>query len=108
MHISFSPVRSDARLALSVNGDTLTINGEAFDFSGLPEGATLPQTAVTCDWLASDVERIDGEVSLTLILPHGPAAPAETLFPAPASVSDGPVPLPLYGEVPIIEEEPDA
>jgi hypothetical protein len=100
MHISFSPVRSDDRLNLSVEGDTLTINGEAFDFSGLPDGATLPQTAVSCDWLASDVERIDGDIHLTLILPHGARAPAETLFPDPVSVPEGPVPLPPHDTPP--------
>jgi hypothetical protein len=100
MHISFSPVRCDHRPSFTVTGDTLTINGEAFDFSGLPEGATLPQTAVSCDWLASDVERIGGDIHLTLILPHGAGAPAETLFPDPVSVPDGPVPLPPHETAP--------
>jgi hypothetical protein len=94
MQISFSPMRRDDRPELSVSGDVLTINGEEFDFSGVPDGATLPQEAVACDWLASDVERIGGVLHLTLILPHGADAPQEALFPEPLSVSEGSIPLP--------------
>lgn len=94
MHISFSPVRRDETLAVSRSGDTLSINGEAFDFSDLPEGASLPRDAVACDWLASDVVRSGGEIALALILPHGANAPQETLFPATITAPDGPVFLP--------------
>ena len=100
MNISFTPMRRDDRLDLSLAGDVLTVNGEAFDFSGLPDGATLPRAAVTCDWLASDVERIGGVIHLTLILPHGANAPAGTLFPAPITPADGPVTLPVFEETP--------
>jgi len=72
MKITLSPIRSDATLTLHRKGCVLTVNGEAFDFSGLPEGATLPRSAVSCDWLASDVERVAGILQLTLLLPHGP------------------------------------
>jgi hypothetical protein len=96
MRLSFSPVRTDARLSLEVAGDVLIINGESFDFSGLPEGASLPQTAVASGWLISDVERTAGEIALTLLLPHGATAPATTLFPAAITVPDGPVALPAY------------
>jgi hypothetical protein len=104
MHITFSPVRRDDRLDLSVAGDVLTINGEAFDFTALPEGATLPRDAVVCDWLASDVSRIGGDIHMTMILPHGAAAPHETRFPAPIIAGDGPVDLPAYA----IEPEDEA
>jgi hypothetical protein len=100
MNISFSPTRHPERLTLSKSGEVLTINGEAFDFSPLPDGATLPRAAVACDWLASDVERIDGAIHLTLILPHGANAPQETRFPAPVTIgADGPVDLPAYEEM---------
>src|SRR4051812_22159334 len=41
MRISFSPQRRDHVLIVSKNGDVLTINDETFDFSALPNGATL-------------------------------------------------------------------
>lgn len=101
MQITFIPQRRDDRLELSVSGDALTINGALFDFAPIPEGATLPRGAVACPWLASDVERSGGEITLTLILPHGANAPEETLFPAAISVSGGPLALPPYD----LEEE---
>ncbi len=101
--LSLSPVRLETALALSCAGDTLTINGVAYDFGPLAEGARLPRAAVACDWLASDVERIGGVIHLTLVLPHGPIpwpAPPEAqvvTHPEPIMVSeDGPIPLPSY------------
>lgn len=91
MLISFSPIRSDEARDVSVNGDVLTINGEAFDFSDLPDGATLPRDAVASDWLASDVERIDGQIALTLILPHTADASEAVRFPQPVDISAGAV-----------------
>jgi hypothetical protein len=83
MHITLTPVRGDRPRRLHRQGDVLTVDGEAYDFSALPEGATLPRDAVQGDWLGSDVERIGGAVHLTVILPHGADAPAATRFPAP-------------------------
>lgn len=94
MHIAFTPMRRDDRLSLSRRGDILTVNGEVFDFSAIPEGASLPRAAVACDWLASDVERRGGALYLTLILPHGAEAGAAALFPEPVTAADGPVALP--------------
>lgn len=103
MNLHFTPMRRDEALTLSRSGDMLTINGEVFDFSGIPEGATLPRAAVVCEWLASDIERIGGTIHLTLILPHGANAPQETLFPQPITVTtDGPITLPAHS----IEETP--
>lgn len=61
----------------------LTINGVPFDFSGLQDGAKLPRAAVECPSLASDVERINGAISLTLHLPAGPNPSAAVAFPVP-------------------------
>ncbi len=97
MHITLSPMRLDTPLTLERAGDVLTINGVAFDFTPLPDGATLPRDAVDCDWLASDVERVDGALHLTLTLPHGSNASEETRFPAPIiDPPDGLVALPAY------------
>ncbi|MCR8550875.1 hypothetical protein M4578_23870 [Salipiger sp. P9] len=96
MILTFSPMRRDDALALSVAGDVLTINGEPFDFSVLSAGATLPCAAISCGWIAGDVERdAAGELTVPLVLPHGGQAPQETLFPAPLAVTaEGPVTLP--------------
>lgn len=94
MNISFSPMRREGALNLLKSGDILTINGEVFDFSEILDGATLPQEAVDCIWLASDVARIDGVIHLVLILPHGTEAPQETLFPQPVIAMDGPIAVP--------------
>ena len=104
--ITLSPTRRDDQLTLSKSGDTLTINGEAFDFSTIPEGATLPRAAVDFEWLLSDVERTGGRLHLTLILPHGANAPVETTFPAAIDLdSDGPVFLPPYDAPEVFSEE---
>ena len=101
--ITLSPIRSDVPLTLIRQGDTLIINGVAYDFGPLAEGATLPREAVACDWLASDVTRIDGVIHLTLLLPHGPIplnAPPEAqvvTHPEPITVTtNGPIQLPSY------------
>lgn len=95
IHITLSPMRRDDTLNLSRNGDTLTINGTDFDFGPLPDGATLPQEAVDCEWLAGDVERIDGDLHLALILPVGPDSDQAAKFPEPITVTrNGPVDLP--------------
>ena len=95
MQITLTPQRRDDTLTLVRSGDVLTINGEAFDFTAIPEGGTLPRDAVACDWLAGDVTRSGGVLHLTLVLPHGADAPQATLFPAPLTLTgDGPVVLP--------------
>lgn len=96
MRISFSPQRRDDTLTLEKSsGDRLRINGELFNFNPLAEGDVIPAGAVPCDFIVGPVERIDGEIRLTLILPHGPN-PSETVaFPEPITVNDdGPVEVP--------------
>ncbi|OWV58337.1 hypothetical protein CDZ98_15060, partial [Mameliella alba] len=46
MQITLSPVRREGRPTLERLGDALVIDGETFDFSGVPEGAQLPAEAV--------------------------------------------------------------
>lgn len=100
MQIKLSPVLMDALQTASRSGDTLTVNGETFDFSGVPEGATLPREAINSDWFPGPVERIGGVLHLTLLLPHGANAPKATRFPKPITLTqDGPVELPIYDEV---------
>ena len=82
-------------LAVTKTGDALTINGVAYDFTQLPDGATLPREAVDCEYIASDVTRVNGEIELTLLLPITPQASEAARFPAPITVTaDGPITLP--------------
>ena len=102
MNIKLSPQRRDEKLTASKQGDRLTINGVEYDFTDLPDGATLPVDTIDCEYIRGDVERIEGQLHLTLILPHGPNAPHETRFPEPIvdpadGPADGPLLLPPYG-----------
>jgi len=105
MIVSFSPARIANRLTLDRAGDTLTINGEAFDFSGVPDGAILPRGAIQSEWIVGDVTRTGGVLHVPpiwpliwpLIWPHGANAPEATRFPAPITMTGNePVTLPPY------------
>ena len=95
MKISLSPQRRDDELTLSKSGDVLTINGEPFDFSTLPDGATIPIGNVPCPWIIGPIHRVNGQLGLTLILPHGPNPPNFIAFPEPIiDPPDGNIALP--------------
>lgn len=103
MKIKLSPVCMLEQLKASVSGDVIVVNGVSLDFSPLQEGEALPLTAVDSKWIAGDVQRIGGEIHLTLILPHGINAPESTRFPeaydTPMTIVDSAVPLPPYDAV---------
>lgn len=87
MKISLSPVRTDRSLPeVSYSKDALTVNGKLFDFGPLPEGATLPASAVDSEWFVDRIERVDGEIHVTLMLPHGPNPSHAVAFPEPIRV----------------------
>jgi hypothetical protein len=93
--INFSPQRRNDTLTLYKQGDILTINNIPYDFSPIPEGGTLPREAIDCKWICRDVERIDGEIHISLILPHGPNPTHDVAFPEPIRITaDGEVVLP--------------
>jgi len=95
MTINLSPQRRDDTLSVIKSGDVLTINGTEYDFSQVPDGGMLPRNAVDCLWLRSDVTREDGELTLTLLLPHGANASEARRFPEPlTNVPDGEVEFP--------------
>ena len=96
MILNYSPQRRDDTLIIVKQGDILTINGIPYDFSKLPNGATLPREAIDCEWIVSDVNRVNGEIELTILLPHGANASHEARFPEPINItSDGQVVLPI-------------
>jgi hypothetical protein len=83
MNITLFPQRSDAALNISKSGDLLTINGTDYDFSVIPDGASLPASAVDCPFLIGNIERISGVLHLTLIAPHGANPSNAAAFPSP-------------------------
>ena len=104
MIITLCPVGGPAPVALEKQGDAVICDGVRYDFAPLPNGATLPASAVSGGWLAdgSVVRRdLEGTLHLTAKLPHGPNAPEETRFPQPIIVSqDGPIALPPFDLAP--------
>ena len=96
MLINLSPQRREDILTILKSGDILTINGVPYDFSQLPNGATLPKEAIDCEFIVSDVNRVNGEIELTILLPHGANASHEARFPEPIIKNDdGTVVLPI-------------
>ncbi len=106
MIIKLSPVRSDAQLTVSRLVDMLTINNVAMDFSKLPDGATLPASAVGSPHVLGAIERVDGKLIVTLRLPHSADAPHHARFPADiVDPADGAIQLP---GLEIGEQQPSA
>ena len=96
MLINLSPIRSDNSLEIIRTGDALTINGENFDFTQLTDGATLPNEAIGCECIVSDVNRVNGQIELTILLPLGADASESARFPTPINMTtDGQVVLPV-------------
>lgn len=98
MTINLSPQRRDENNELTVikNGDALTINGEVFDFTQIPEGGLLPKESVTCEWLISDVKRTNQKLELTLLLPLKYEASEAARFPQPIiNPPDGEIQFPI-------------
>lgn len=105
MKIKLSPQVRDDALSVIKNGDKLTINGTEYDFTTLPEGATLPLYTelengdvvrnIDCEWIASDVQRINGELDFTLLFPINAEASEAARFPEPMiDPADGELELP--------------
>lgn len=105
MKIKLSPQRCNDTLTVIKQGDVLTINGIEHDFSQLTDGGTLPLYStdeneeqarnIDCEWIVSDVTRVDGEIELTLLLPHSADASEAARFPEPiVNPADGQVGLP--------------
>ena len=96
MRISFSPQLRNDTLNVKKIGEALIVNGAELDFSRLPDGATLPRSAIDCPWIAGDVQRVTGVLHVPLLLPIAADASEAARFPEPITVTtDGPVELPV-------------
>lgn len=106
MIINLSPQLSGRTLSVTKSGDILTISGEDFDFGVIPDGATVPGEDVASGFIVGDVSRVDGELRLTLVLPHWVNPPDEMAFPEPIiNPADGVLDLPSMPEEPEPETE---
>ncbi|HBP1650766.1 TPA: hypothetical protein L5V32_000886 [Pseudomonas aeruginosa] len=86
---------SDEHLSLVRIGDVLTVNGQSFDFTPLPEGGELPAEAIGSEWFAGPALRRAGGLELILRFPLAADASAAARFPEPLLIeADGPVELP--------------
>lgn len=105
MKIFLSPQRRDDTLTLIKSGAILTINGEDFDFSPMHDGDTLPLGAVLSGWFVGPVDKVAGDMHMTLILPLPANYSQEQAFPIPlADIQDGPITLPQPIHDPVLPE----
>lgn len=108
MIINLSPTRRDDALEVFKSGDTLILNGEAFDFSPLSLGDTLPASAVSSEWFSGDIDRTEDGLVLTLFLPLPWNYSPEQAFPVPLeNVPNGPVVFPGPLPEPVMELPPE-
>jgi len=100
MIIKLSPQRRDDTLSVTRLNDALIVNGETFDFSKIGEGDTLPAEAISSGWFFDKVERVSGELQLTLLLPNPWNYSPEQAYPVdlvnvPNGLVQFPLPLPV-------------
>lgn len=97
MIIKLSPqeMHPPQQLAVWKNGEQLNINGLTIDLASLVEGASLPANAIGSAWVAGPIQRVGGQVVLTLFLPNSPESTEAERFPRDlVDVPDGRVALP--------------
>jgi hypothetical protein len=104
MKIILSPQRRDDTLLVIKRGEVLSINGEEFDLSPIKEGDTLPREAISSEWFAGNIERVNGVLTVELFLPNPWNYSPEQAFPVDlVNVQDGSVLFP--GPLPEPEAE---
>ena len=95
MRIILSPQRRDDTLSIFKSGDLLIVNGETLDFSPMGDGDTLPASAISSKWFVDKVDRINGELALTVLFPNPWNYSPEQAFPTDLlNVPDGRVDMP--------------
>jgi hypothetical protein len=103
MKINLIAQSSNESIEVKKSGDVLTINGVEYDFSGIPDGATLPdaEQSTGCKWLCGDIDRVNGEIQLTMIHPCPYNATQDMLNSRTLDISaDGVIELP-YSVTPV-------
>lgn len=94
-HVPFRPLGPAIPTKAFVEGETLILNDERIDLSLIPDGMTLPMSAIGNELFAGPVSRRNGEIELTLKLALNAGAPAYMWQNGRLQVSAGPVPFPV-------------
>lgn len=83
--IKRSPQQNETldHLSVSKQGEVYLINGITLDFSQLMDGDYLPHGSIDCEYIASDVERVGGELNMTLLSPYTGSGTQQERFPDP-------------------------
>jgi hypothetical protein len=100
--IDLFPIIGADPITYEVDGATLTVNGEPYDFGFLDEGDIYPADAIPGaeTWLRStEVTLWEGKLRACVVLPLPADVPLaiEARHPGPVEVTSGPVPLPTDG-----------
>ncbi|UHH33317.1 hypothetical protein LUW10_06055 [Pseudomonas veronii] len=82
LDMSAVPGQSNEPLSVSVEYDVMTLCGQVFDLSVVPEGFRLHASATGCDHFVDFIECINGTLSLTLKLPVSWDSPESLRNPA--------------------------
>lgn len=90
MKIKLWPDLVDWPLEAVVSGDVITINGEAIDFSAIPDGYKLPGSAVDNKFFVDTeyVERVGETLQVTIRLPVSWDSPEEFRNPKTPIILD--------------------
>lgn len=108
MKIILSPQRRDDRLIAVKSGDILTLNYVRFELSSIGEGDTLPFDAIHSQWFSGNIERLNGELTLTLLFPNPSNYSQAQAFPSPLlDVPDGVVVFPGPDQAEYVAPQPD-
>ncbi|AVE07466.1 hypothetical protein CYL20_23850 [Pseudomonas palleroniana] len=94
-HVPFRPIGTAIPTTAFVEGEILILNDERVDLSLIPDGMTLPMSAIGHELFAGPVIRHKGEIELTLKLAVNAGAPAYMWQAGRLQVSAGPVPFPV-------------
>lgn len=94
-HVPFRPIGTATPTTAFVEGETLILNDRRIDLTQIPEGMTLPMSAIGHELFAGPVSRCNGEIELTLRLAVNAGAPAYMWQSGRLQVSAGPVPFPI-------------
>ncbi|UHH31389.1 hypothetical protein LUW10_06075 [Pseudomonas veronii] len=94
-HVPFRPIGIATPTTAFVEGETLILNDERINLSMIPDGTTLPLSAIEHGLFAGPVSRRNGEIELTLKLAVNAGGPAYMWQDGRLQVSAGPVPFPV-------------